>query len=73
MLGATRSFFGAAGMIGIGAFGGAAAALAGRDLAAAVIFVAGALASNGTIEARRRSRQWAGIIEARLATLGQGR
>lgn len=73
MLGASRSFFGSAGMIAIGAFGGAALALVGWDAAAVVLFGAGAFAGNGTIEARRRSRQWAAIIEARLAALGPER
>lgn len=73
MLGAARSFFGSAGMIAIGTFGGAALALVGWDAAAVVLFGAGAFAGNGTIEARRRSRQWAAIIEARLATLGPER
>jgi hypothetical protein len=48
-------------------------ALVGWDAAAVVLFGAGAFAGNGTIEARRRSRQWAAIIEARLATLGPER
>lgn len=69
MLGAARSFWGSAGMIAIGAFGGAACALVGWDIAAVVVLIGGALAGNGTIEARRRARQWAAIIEARLSSL----
>ncbi len=69
MLGAARSFWGTAGMIAVASFGAPAFALLGWDLAAVVLLGAGALAANGTIEARRRSRQWAAIIEARLAQL----
>ena len=70
MLGAARSFWGSAGMVVIAAFGGPALALLGWDIAAVVVLGAGAIAGNGTIEARRRSRQWAAIIETRVAQLG---
>lgn len=72
MLGAARSFWGAAGMIAIAAFGGAALVIVDWDAAAVILLIAGALATNGTIEARRRARQWSALIEARLAHLGAG-
>jgi hypothetical protein len=70
MAGAARSYWSAAGGIAIGASLGAACLALGWNIAAAVLFAMVAPATLATIEARRRARQWQGVIEARLTILG---
>ena len=69
MLGALRSYWSAAGGIAIGLFGGLAAYAAGWWIAGAILLALGIPSTLATIEARRRCRQWQGVVEAKLATL----
>lgn len=73
MLGEVRSYWAAAGGTTIALFGGLATGVLGWDIASAVLFAVGVPAGLATIEARRRARQWQGVIEARLATMSSGR
>jgi hypothetical protein len=70
MLGELRSYWAAAGGTTISLFGGLAAGVIGWEVASAVLFAMGVPAGLATVEARRRARQWQGVIEARLATIG---
>lgn len=72
MLGEVRSYWAAAGGTTIALFGGLATGVLGWDIASAVLFAVGVPAGLATIEARRRARQWQGVIEARLATISSG-
>lgn len=73
MAGAARSYWASAGGIAIGASLGPAFLALGWGIAAAVAFASVAPAALGTIEARRRARQWQAVIEARLVVLGAAR
>lgn len=69
MAGAARSYWGPAGAIPTGAALGAAFLALGWNLAAAIAFLAVVPAGHGTIETRRRARQWESVIAARLSAL----
>ncbi len=70
MLGELRSYWAAAGGIVIALFGGFVCLAGGWEIPSAVVFALGIPAGLVTVEARRRARQWQGVIEARLHTMG---
>lgn len=68
-----RSYFGTAGGIVLGVAGATVATLLGRRSLAIASAVGAATAALGTIEVRRRARQWDAVIQARLAALATAR
>ena len=69
LAGAARSYWGPAGALPTAAALGAAFLALGWNLAACIAFLTIVPAGHGTIETRRRARQWQAVAEARLATL----
>lgn len=69
MRGYARSYFGPAGGIVLGVAGLAVGAVTGRARVALLGVGMAALAGLGTIETRRRAREWESMIDARIAAV----
>lgn len=73
MLGAARSYWASAGGVVLGACAAGSFALLAMPWFAVASLAGLAGAAMVTIEARRRARQWEGLIEGRLAQLAAAR